>query len=81
MLAGGEDEGEGGAFAGLALHLDAPPVQLQHAAGDGETQAEAARGVALIAALEAVENVGQRLRRDALTLISHGNVEEVSHAA
>src|SRR5215207_7551109 len=72
---GGQGDGEGGAPADLALHVDRAPVQVHVLQRDGQPQPGAAEGPGPVhvGAVEALEDVGQVLGRDALALVGDGD--------
>src|SRR5829696_7618623 len=72
---GREGDGEGGAMADLALDVDRAPVQVHVLERDGQPEPGAAEGPGPVhvGAVEALEDVGQVLGRDALALVGDGD--------
>jgi hypothetical protein len=75
-LAGGQGDAEAGAFAGLALNVDASVVGPHELADDGQADTGAAglAGARVLAAPEALEDVGEVLAVDAGTAV--GDVDD-----
>src|SRR5215217_4574688 len=72
---GRQGDGEGGAMADLALDVDRAPVQVHVLERDGQPESGAAEGPGPVhvGAVEALEDVGQVLGRDALALVGDGD--------
>jgi len=71
LMAGRKSEGKGRPLPRLALHGQGTVLGLGQFAGDGQAQAGARAAAGFVAAIEAVEDMGQVGRTDAGTGIGH----------